>query len=191
MDYYGMMFSTMSHFDVSEEDMAINMTSFFGDRPQATMQTIPATNVYIEINADESDRMLVDPAYKLERIKEAQEKLIAMHQSFQEVEQQMIKNKLSYKVPYGRDLYETWYKIELSIAKFDRLFNKVEKFEARKFSDPDNYERRNKRMVERMRARQVENFTYFFGSLTEEEQQYRDYFETDIEEDPEDPYLDE
>jgi len=191
MDYYGMMFSTMSHFDVSEEDMAINLTSYFGDRPQATMQTIPATNVYIEINNDESDRMLVDPAYKLERIKEAQEKLIAMHQSFKEVEDQMVKNKLSYKVPYGRDLYDTWYNIELSIAKFDRLFNKVEKFEARKFSDPDNFERREKRRVDRMRQRQVDNFTYFFGSLTEEEQQYRDYFETDIENDPEDPYIDE
>ena len=36
-DYYSMMFSTLSHFDVSEDDLAINLTSFWGDRPQATM----------------------------------------------------------------------------------------------------------------------------------------------------------
>jgi len=91
MDYYGLMFSTLSHFDVSEEDMAINLTSFFGDRPQATMQTVPATNVYIHVNADESDRILVDPAYKLERVKEAHEKLYAMHESFRAVDRQMAK----------------------------------------------------------------------------------------------------
>jgi len=89
-------------------------------------------------------------------------------------------------MPYGRDNYETWVDIEKSIRKFDRLWNKVEKFEARKFSDPDNYERREKRMVARRNVRLVENYTYYFGGLTEEEQQYRDYYETDLEEDPED-----
>lgn len=181
MDYYGMMFSTLSHFDVSEEDLAINLTSFFGDRPQATMQTIPATNVYIHINADESDRILVDPAYKLEKLTEAHEKLYAMHESFRAVDRQMNKQRIAFKTPYGRDLYETWFSIEQSIKKFDRLFNKVEKFEARKFSDPENYERREKRMLDRKRQRWTENYTYFFGGLSEEEQQYRDYFETDLE----------
>lgn len=78
--------------------------------------------------------------------------------------------------PYGRDNYETWAAIEQSIKKFDRLFNKVEKFDGRKFSDPENYERREKRMLDRKRQRVVENFTYFFGGLTEEEQSYRDYY---------------
>jgi hypothetical protein len=89
-------------------------------------------------------------------------------------------------MPYGRDNYETWVDIEKSIRKFDRLWNKVEKFEARKFSDPENYERREKRMVARRNVRLVENYTYYLGGLTEEEQQYRDYYETDLEEDPED-----
>lgn len=65
----------------------------------------------------------------------------------------------------------------------------MEKFDARKFSDPENHERREKRMLERKRKRQVENFTYFFGNMTEEEAQYRDYFETDCENDPEDEFL--
>ena len=45
------------------------------------MQTVPATNVWIHVNPDEADRILVDPAYKLERLKEAHEKLYAMHEA--------------------------------------------------------------------------------------------------------------
>lgn len=42
------------------------------------MQTVPATNVYIQVNADESDRILVDPAYKMEKLKECNEKIFAL-----------------------------------------------------------------------------------------------------------------
>lgn len=189
-DYYTMMFSTLSHFDVSEEDMAVNLTSPFGDRPTVNMQTIPATNVYIHVNPDEADRILVDPAYKLERLKEAHEKLYAMYESYKEVDRQMATQRIQLPVPYGRDLYETWYEIEKSISKFDRMFNKIEKFNARKLSsDPVTHERREKRMMERKKKRVTDNYTFFFGALTEEEQQYRDYFETDIEADPEDEYI--
>ena len=191
-DYYTMMFSTLSHFDVSEEDMAVPISylAFFGDRPSTSMQTIPATNVYIHVNPDEADRILVDPAYKLERLKEAHEKLYAMHEAYRTVDRQMASQRIQLPVPYGRDLYETWYDIEKSIAKFDRMFNKVEKFNARKLSsDPATHERREKRMMERKKTRVTDNFTFFLGNMTEEEQQYRDYFETDIEEDPEDEFI--
>ena len=191
-DYYTMMFSTLSHFDVSEEDTAINLTNLFGDRPQVNMQTIPATNVYIHVNSDEADRILVDPAYKLERLKEAHEKLYAMHEAYKEVDRQMAGQRILLPVPYGRDLYETWYEIEKSISKFDRLFNRVEKFNARKLSsDPETHERRERRMQEAARKRTVDNYTFFFGAMTEEEQKYRDYFETDLENDPEDEYIEE
>ena len=46
-------------------------------------------------------------------------------------------------------------------------------------------------MLERKQKRVTENFTYFYQGLTEEEQQYRDYFETDVEADPEDEHLEE
>lgn len=147
-----MMFSTLSHFDVSEEDLTIPLSyaNFFGDRPSVSMQTIPATNVYIHVNPDEADRILVDPAYKLERLKEAHEKLYAMHEAYKEVDRQLAKQRIDLPVPYGRDLYETWFDIEKSIAKFDRIFNKVEKFNARKLSsDPETHSRREKRMTER------------------------------------------
>lgn len=185
-----MMFSTLSHFDVSEEDMAVGLTSLYGDRPTANMQTIPTTNVYVHVNNDEADRILVDPAYKLEKLKEAHEKLHAMHMAYRMVDDQLAPQRTALPTPYGRDQYETWIKIEKAIGVFDRHFNRVEKFVARKFSDPDNHDRREKRMMERKRQRWVENYSFFFGGLTEEEQQYRDYFQTDWEEDPDDEYLD-
>lgn len=187
-DYYSMMFSTLSHFDVAEEDSPVPLVSMFLDRPSPAIQTVPATNVYIHVNSDEADRILVDPAYKLERLQEAHEKLYAMHESFREVDRQLAKHRIYLPTPYGKDLYETWYNIEKAIRKFDRTFNKVEKFHARKFADPDNHERRESRMLDRKRQRWAENYTYFFGGLTEEEQMYRDYFETDLEADPEDDY---
>ena len=95
------------------------------------------------------------------------------------------------KIPFGRDMYETWYKIEKSIMKFDRMFNKVEKFDARSMTDPLNHERREKRMLDKKRERWTKNYTYFFGELTEEEQMYRDYFQSEVELDIEDDYVDE
>lgn len=190
-DYYSLMFSTLSHFDVQEEDMSVPLTNLFGDRPSNSLQTVPGTNIYIHVNSDEADRILVDPAYKLQRLDEAYEKLYAMHQAFQEVDRQIESHRLSIPTPYGKDLYETWFKIEKSIRKFDRIFNKVEKFHARKFIDPDNHQRREARMLERKRERWTENYTYFFGGLTEEEQQYRDYYQTDVEFDNENDKADE
>ena len=102
----------------------------------------------------------------------------------------MAAQQVTLPIPYGRDLYETWYDIEKSIAKFDRVFNKVEKFNARKLSsDPETHARREKRMMDRIRERQTDNFAFFMGNLTEEEAQYRDYFETDLENDPEDEWI--
>jgi len=72
------------------------------------------------------------------------------------------------KINFGRDLYENWFEIEKSIMKFDRIFNKVEKFDARSMSDPLNHERREKRMLDKKRERWTKNYTYFFGNLTEE-----------------------
>ena len=40
-------------------------------------------------------------------------------------------------------------------------------------------------MLERKSQRHLNSFNYFFGGLSEEEQQYRDYFETDLENNPE------
>ena len=58
--------------------MHVDIATYYADRPNPGMSTAPMTNVYIHVNNDESDRIMVDPAYKLERMKEAHEKVYAM-----------------------------------------------------------------------------------------------------------------
>jgi hypothetical protein len=76
-DYYSTMFADIKHFEVAEEDLQVPLTQYFGDRDTHKLQTIPGTNVYIHVNNDEADRILIDPAYKLEKLKEAHEKVYA------------------------------------------------------------------------------------------------------------------
>lgn len=40
------------------------------------------------MNNDEADRILIDPAYKLEKLKEANEKLLAFQLAYQIVDEQ-------------------------------------------------------------------------------------------------------
>lgn len=55
------------------------------------------------MNPDEADRILVDPAYKLERLKEAHEKLYAMHMAYKEVDRQLANQRFALPVPFGRE----------------------------------------------------------------------------------------
>ena len=169
-DYYSTMFASINHFEIQEEDMHVSLTKVYGDRAQEQMQTTPSTNVYIHVNNDEADRVMIDPAYKLERLTEVNEKVYAFQQSYNAVADQVSDLTYKIKTPYGRDMYENWYETEKSIMKFDRMFNKVEKFDARAMTDPLNHERREARMEEGKAARWTKNYTYFFGNLTEEEQ---------------------
>jgi hypothetical protein len=183
------MFAQIAHFEIAEEDMHVGLLQPFGDRPNAYMQTVPSSNVYIHVNNDEMDRIMIDPAYKLDRIQETNEKIYAMHSAYERIDEQMKDMTYKVKTPIGRDVYDNWYETEKSIRKIDRMFNKVEKFDARAMTDPLNHERREKRMLEKKNERWTQNYTYFFGNLTEEEQQYRDYFQTDVELDMENEYI--
>ena len=184
-DYYSHMFAPISRFEISEEDLTMGLTSIFSDRPQIGMESAPSQHIYVQVNNDQADHLLVDPAHRLEKTWEAQEKFLALMEATQIVEDKIAKIRAPHKIPFNREFYDTWWKIEKSIRKFDRVFNQLERFDGRKLIDPENHERREKRMIERKRNRWVANYPYFFGGLTEEEQMYRDYYETDVEENPE------
>jgi hypothetical protein len=57
--------------------------------------------------------------------------------------------------------------------------------------DPQNHTRREKRMLDRANKRWDNSYTVFSDDLTEEEQRYRDYFETDLQNYREDERLEE
>jgi hypothetical protein len=88
------------------------------------------------------------------------------------------------KLLIPKDVFETWTEVERAILKFDRAYNRYEKFAGRAYFDPENHERRERRMLERKAQREMDNYTYYLGGLTEKEQMMRDYYETDLEEFP-------
>ena len=99
-----------------------------------------------------------------------------------------IKNQISQinsafqnKETIVKEVFERWFEVERAILTYDRIFNRYEKFSGRALFDPENHNRREQRMQERIAARNNENYTYYFNGLTEFEQNYRDYYETDVE----------
>ncbi len=104
--------------------------------------------------------------------------LLAAHK---EIDQQLSNMVTSLSIPVSKTIYENWWKVEKAIRKYDRWWNKLERFESRAFLDPENHERREQRMKERKNQRHLDSYNFFFGGLTEEEQQFRDYFESDPE----------
>lgn len=143
--------------------------------------------VYSMVNPDEHDRLLIDPAYRLERTASMEEKLKVYLFSLQEVERKFVQNfgPLA-KLPISKVDFTTMIEVEKQIARMDRLFRKVAKFHNRKFLDADNHARRETRMQKKAAERWESNYSFFYGGLTEEEQQYKDYFQTDLENYPED-----
>jgi len=73
------------------------------------------------------------------------------------------------KRPLSKEIYKSWYNVEKEIKKFDRIWNKVEKFNSRHMNDPDNHERREARMLH-LKGDRNQNHVFFVGGLTEQEQ---------------------
>ena len=85
-EYYASMFASITHFEVAEEDLQVGLTSYFGDRPSPSLQTINPSRLYVRLNNDQMDRVMVDPAFKLEKYAQAQEKVYALGEAFRQVQ---------------------------------------------------------------------------------------------------------
>lgn len=146
----------------------------------------PTDRGYVFVNADEADQLMTDPAKRLEFYKELEEDFGRITAVMEEIHSQRKLLRLSDrdKLLIPADIFERWTEVEKAILKFDRYYNRYEKFAGRAGFDPENHERRERRMLERKAQRENDNYTYYFGGLTEEEQSFRDYYETDIEEYP-------
>lgn len=143
----------------------------------------PKNHVIVFVSNDEGDRIMTDPAYRMKTYDEYETEFIRQCMVTDELETQIRLSGLDKsKTKIGKDVYETWFKIEKDILHFDRIYNRQEKFVGRRMFDPANHERREKRMLQRQKERLEENYTFYSGGLTEEEQQFRDYYETDLEE---------
>jgi len=77
--------------------------------------------VYSLVNPDEHDRLLVDPAYRLERTKILEEKLKVYVLSLKDIEKEFIETHGPIlKHPINKVDYETLIEVEKTINKMDR-----------------------------------------------------------------------
>ena len=186
--YYSSVFTQISDAVVGHLEGVNPYTFGFTFNEQVSYQTnvIPRNRAYLFVNNDEGDRLMVDPAYRMKYYDEAEKYLLQQSKVYHEIERQFKLAGLdTNKIKMDKDLYETWFKIERDILHFDRLYNRYEKFAGRKMFDPLNHERREKRMLQKQHDRLNENYTYYLNGLTEQEQMYRDYYESDLEDYPE------
>lgn len=141
----------------------------------------PSDSAYLLMNEDEHDRLVVDPAYRLEQLKIASGK----YQVLNEVDSLLIHaaSLQPEKAPfeYSKDNYENLVQAEMAILRLRTHFKAVQRFNIRSLLDPANHERREKRMEEGALKRIHQSNTIYMNEHSEEELQYRDYYESDDE----------
>lgn len=152
---------------------------------------VPLQNTYhgfILVNADEHDRILTDPAYRMQRLQQGHNTLSHVHQAYIELEQKFLWDRGGYiPLKYSKSEYEDLIISELAIKKLDRIFERLKRFQKRSIMEPEDHDRREARMLERA-AQRKSDFTAYFNT-TETELRYKDYYESDY--DSEDEYLQE
>lgn len=187
--YYSSVFTQIANHNIGHTENISFMTYVFtsSDPRNWSSNILPENRFYAFVNPDESDHIMTDPAYRMEFYKNLEVDVTKKLMVSNEIMNQMRLAGLNKeKQVMFKDIYETWYKIERDILNFDRIYNRFEKFEGRALFDSANHERREKRMLERKNQRLNENYTFYFNGLTEKEQMYRDYYESDLEEFPDD-----
>lgn len=181
MDYYSPNFNLLWWQDLGESDIP-NTISFqkANTHYEPTVYDNPENTAYSLISSDEHDRVLTDPAYRMQRKAEADMKARVYTLAMEDYEREQYINS-PWREPISKLGYENLIQAEAIIKKLDRQFRQLTKFHTRKYMDPVNHERRERRMLERANKRWDNSYTIFSDDLTEEEQRYRDYFETDLQ----------
>ena len=100
--------------------------------------------------------------------------------AMEDYEKEKLQNS-KWREPLSKLDYENLIQAEVIIRKLDRQFRKLTKFHTRKYIDAANHARREKRMIEKANKRWDNSYTIFSNDLTEDEQKYKDYFETDLQ----------
>lgn len=186
--YYSSVFTEISIKTIAEpEKIPYAAFPWASHEIQLHSQNITDVNRnYVFVNADEADQLMTDPAKRMEFYKQMEEDFQRFESVAREIESQrkLLRHSDRDKLLIPKDVFETWTEVERAILKFDRAYNRYEKFAGRAHFDPENHDRRERRMLERKSQRELDNYTYFLGGLTEKEQMMRDYYESDMEEYP-------
>lgn len=146
-----------------------------------TIFEIRSDFLYSLANPDDHDRFLVDPAYRLERVKLMEEKNAVYNRVINEIESAFNESHGAPKFNINKVNYENLVTAEVALEELDNHFKKVHKFKLRNMYDQANHARREARMIERAKSRLGDNMTLYFDRFTDDDIKYEDYFETDHE----------
>jgi len=193
MDYYKTSTVPLEHHELGEADHWHQFNPLRVGMPtwEHTLFETKSNSVYSLVNPDDHDRILVDPAYRLEKLQTMEDKAQVFQYSLHLIDESYKQDNPEPARPVNMNDYENLVEAEMSIERVDRALKRGAKFNARAFLDAENHERREKRMSEGKRLRTLDSYTVYFGGLTEDEAQYRDYFETDLEANPDNEQLSE
>lgn len=193
MDYYTSSILPYEPQEMSEFDTPILMNPFkMTTHHEYTQFETPSNNVYSLVNPDDHDRILTDPAYRMEKTLKSEQLFKIYSLTLRNIDKSYNENfGIVPSYPMNRVDYTTLIDVEKAIRKINRTLKKVTKFQSRKFIDPVNHERREKRMLTQSQARWDQSVTFYYGNLSEEEQKYKDYFQTDLEKFPENEGIEE
>lgn len=142
---------------------------------------VPTNDVITLKNNDEHDRLLVDPAYRLEQLAIAEQKINVVQEVGRTIDNTIYEQHGMDAVEYSKDNYESLIEAEIAVQRLQQHFRAVQRFNIRSVLDPANHERREKRMQERAFERTQASHTLYLNGHSESELQYRDYYESDAE----------
>ena len=182
-DYYLEHYMPILEEEMGDDDDLVTRLTFhkFAEAYPSLHPMQNSNLAYILVNADDHDRILTDPAYRMQKIQEGHETLNNLHQAFIEIEEKILWQRGGYypAVNYTKADYEDLMTSEMAIRKLDRINEKVLQFQKRAIIEPAEHERREQRMNERADER-MRNYTRYIG-IEEKELMYRDYYETDYD----------
>ena len=181
-DYYTHHYMPILEEEMGDRDELVTRWTFhkFAEEYPSSFPLQNTLQGFILVNSDEHDRILTDPAYRIQKLHEGHQTLSHLHQALLEVEQRVLWEKGGFTpFRYTREEYEDLITTELAIKKLDRIFEKIKRFQQRAVMEPEEHERREARMLERA-AKRNNSFTMTINT-TETEQRYKDYYESDYD----------
>ncbi|CAM6004690.1 unnamed protein product [Sphagnum balticum] len=154
MDYYAPNFNQLWFQDLGESEITNNLSLLKANTHfEHTHFENPENTVYSFVSSDEHDRILTDPAYRIQRKSETDLKAKIYVLAMEEYEKEKEINN-PWREPLSKLEYENLIQAEVIIRKLDRQFRQLTKFHARRALDShEDYERRNLRMVEGQKSR--------------------------------------
>lgn len=126
----------------------------------------PEDSVFSLVDGDEHDRILTDPAYRLQRQTEGELKSKVYLMAMEDYEMGKLTSS-PYREPISKATWQNLIEAEAIIKKMDRSFRHIVKYQSRKYVDPENHDRREARMLERSKLRWDGAYTVFTGNLSE------------------------